>query len=63
MHAKCARLSFLSGCDGKQRTPRKETGYEASQSVDRAIAITVPNSIAMCYSAKYIVKTRSYEEM
>ena len=27
--AKCARLSLLSGCDRKQRTPRKETGYEA----------------------------------
>ena len=24
------RLSFLSGCDRKRRTPRKETGYEAS---------------------------------
>ena len=32
MHAcaKCARLSFLSGHDRKQRTPRKETGYEAN---------------------------------
>ena len=28
--AKCTRLSFLSGCDRKQRTPRKETGYEAT---------------------------------
>ena len=27
--AKCTRLSFLSGCDRKRRTPRKETGYEA----------------------------------
>ena len=29
--AKCTRLSFLSGCDRKRRTPRKETGYEASE--------------------------------
>ena len=26
--AKCTRLSFLSGCNRKRRTPRKETGYE-----------------------------------
>ena len=30
-------------------------------SVDRAIAITEPTSIAMCYSAMYILMTRSYE--
>ena len=28
-HAKCARLSFLSGRDRKPHMPRKETGYEA----------------------------------
>ena len=28
--AKCTRLSFLSGCDRKRRTPRKGTGYEYS---------------------------------
>ena len=33
--AKCTRLSFLSGCDRKRRTPRKETGYEASMEIYR----------------------------
>ena len=31
--AKCTRLSILSGCDRKRRTPRKETGYEATLTV------------------------------
>ena len=52
--AKCTRLSFLSGCDRKRRTPRKETGYEASSLP--ACACTCNGTV--CMYVQYAPKKR-----